>query len=92
MLRRLAVQNVFFRWFYIVFTFSMHLAFWLIRFVLGGAHVALEIANVDFSHVFTMFFALQQGRRRDGVDFKRQWKQPPMRGRGGVNPSPRILG
>ena len=40
-----------FHWFYIVFWFSMHLAFWLILLALGGVHVASEIEIVGFSIV-----------------------------------------
>ena len=43
------VQNVDFS---LVFTFSMHLALWLILLALGSAHVASEIAIVEFSLVF----------------------------------------
>ena len=48
----------FFLFFNEVFTFSMHLAFWLIRLALGGAHVASEMADVDFPLVFYGVFCL----------------------------------
>ena len=37
-----------FHCFYIVFTFSMHLALWLIRLALGGARVASEMGTCRF--------------------------------------------
>ena len=71
---------VFICFYHNVFTFSMHLALWLMDLELGGAHGGPGDGTCHFYGSFTGLLMLAKGRRRDGMKFERRRAWP----RGGV--------